>query len=183
MKSFSTVENCLILFNFRFFDCLFPSCVLFNYSKNNVVIKDKNPPSKKNGPNGMYFVRCIYAQIAPVIHAMINASESPYTPSHSPPTPISFISPIPIGGYFNSLFLFSAFSNKKPIVAVVVYPKIPPSTALVISIGYGKNTTKHSPININGNKYLSGMIRCRKSVIEICIAQYVAKSAKIMKNM
>lgn len=51
----------------------------------------------KNGPNGIKRARRYRAQIAPVMHAIINATANPDVPNHMPPTPINLISPMPIG--------------------------------------------------------------------------------------
>ena len=40
---------------------------MIDYNKNTVVMKDKNPPIKKNGAKGMYFCLCLCAHIAPIV--------------------------------------------------------------------------------------------------------------------
>ena len=68
-------------------------------------MKDKNPPNRKNGANGMYFCFLVRAHMAPVMHAIISVIAKPFTPNHNPPTPISFMSPIPIGLIASGSFL------------------------------------------------------------------------------
>lgn len=85
------------------------------YIKKMVVIKDKNPPNKKKGANGMNFCRFAFAQIAPVIHAITSAVAMPDMPSHNPPTPSNFISPMPIGDSDFGFFLRKIVSNINPI--------------------------------------------------------------------
>ena len=52
-----------------------------------------------------------------------------------------------------------------------------------MSWGHLKNVANINPINIKGNRYASGIIRVRKSVIEIWIAHHVASASRITKNM
>ena len=79
------------------------------------VIKDKNPPNKKNGANGMNFWCFMFAHIEPVIHAMTKAAAIPVVPNHNPPTPSNYISPMPIGDSAFGFFLRKIVSNIKPI--------------------------------------------------------------------
>lgn len=99
------------------------------------VIKDKNPPNKKNGANGINFCLFMFAQIAPVIHAITNAVAMPVIPNQMPPTPINFMSPMPIGDSEFGFFLRKIMSNINPIKTDIVYPNIAPITASVIGIG------------------------------------------------
>ena len=147
-------------------------------------MKDKNPPVKKNGANGMCRCLFLYAHIAPVAHAIIKAIDRPLVPSHSPPMLISFISPIPIGIVVLSPCVRSRCSKMMPIIAVSVYPNVAPMMASDNWVGNaGKNVISINPISISGNRYASGIIRRLKSVIEICMAQKVAASSKNVKNM
>lgn len=90
---------------------------------------------KKNGANGMNFCLFRLAHNAPKIHETINATARPFVPSHSPPTPSNFISPMPIGV---SVFLFvrcMCVSNIQPIIIAIVYPNVAPIMALCMPIG------------------------------------------------
>lgn len=93
------------------------------------------------------------------------AIPNPMVPSHIPPAPNSFISPIPIGGYF-SAFLAKC-SNIKPTINPKQYPIAPPTTESAIVIGHGKKVVVNSPAKRNGNKYTSGIILRRKSAVAI----------------
>ena len=116
-------------------------------------MKDKNPPIKKNGAKGMYFCLCLCAHIAPVIHAIINASDRPLVPSHKPPTPINFMSPMPIGVVFSPLCFCRCLSYIAPIVKVKMYPNVAAITASDKSIGKnGKKVISNIPISISGNR-------------------------------
>lgn len=99
------------------------------------------------------------------------AIDKPMVPSHIPPAPSNFISPIPIGGYF---CFFVNFSNIKPTVKPRQYPIDPPMTASAIVIGHGKNVVTNNPANKNGNKYTSGIIRLLKSFVAMRKAQKIA---------
>lgn len=59
--------------------------------------KAKIPPMIKNGANGMYFWSFLRAQMPPKIHEINIAMARPVVPSHNPPVPNNFISPMPIG--------------------------------------------------------------------------------------
>lgn len=48
-------ENLLYILNFFCSLIGFPVLRFLYYNKNVFIKKDKNTPSKKNGPNGMYF--------------------------------------------------------------------------------------------------------------------------------
>lgn len=99
------------------------------------VIKDKNPPNKKKGAKGIYFCLFMFAQIAPDIHAIIRAIDMPYIPSHSPPIPNNFMSPMPIGVSDLGFFLRKIASNIKPINTDIIYPNVAPITASWMDIG------------------------------------------------
>ena len=121
-------------------------------------MKDKNPPSRKNGANGMYFCLCLYAQSAPEMHAIISEIDNPIVPSHNPPTPINFMSPMPIGGVVFGFFFCSLWLNIMPIIVVVIYPNVAAKIASGNDTGNGKKQISNKPVNISGNRYLSGII-------------------------
>lgn len=99
---------------------------LVNYNKNRFVIKDKNPPNRKNGAKGMYFCLWFLDHIVPIMHAIINANAKPFVPSHNPPTPINLMSPMPIGDCVQLV----AFSNISPVITAMMYPNIAPIVAV-----------------------------------------------------
>lgn len=147
-------------------------------------MKDKNPPTMKNGANGMYFCLFFFAHIAPPMHAIISAIDRPVVPSHSPPTPINFMSPIPIGTVVLSPVFCRWWSYSAPMTVVSMYPNVAPITPSDNLVGnIGKNVINISPINISGNRYASGIILRLKSASEICTVQYAATSNRIIKNM
>lgn len=121
--------------------------------------------------------------IAPLRHAMINAHANPVVPSHIPPTPINFMSPMPIGMSAFGLWRRIRQSNVKPIIDAIRYPNVAPVTASEIDVGKLKNVININPISINGNKKASGIIRVRKSVMEIMVAHITAHSNKIVKKI
>ena len=63
---------------------------------------------------------------------------------------------------------------------VVIYPNTAPITPSDVVIGYGKKVVKHKPINISGNRYMSGIILWRISAMLILVAKNIAKNIKIM---
>ena len=132
------------------------------YIKNKIIKKDKNPPIKKKGANGIYFCFFLMLQIYAKAHENIMAKDNPMVPSHIPPAPNNLISPIPIGGYFSC---FCIFSNINPTTSPRQYPVAPPTTESAIVTGHGKNVVIISPANKNGNKYTSGIILRLKSVV------------------
>ena len=67
------------------------------YNKIMFIMKDKNPPIKKNGANGMYFWCLCFDHNMPNKHEIINAIARPFVPNHKPPTPSNLMSPMPIG--------------------------------------------------------------------------------------
>lgn len=109
--------------------------------------------------------------------------DKPVVPSHSPPTPISFMSPIPIGGGVFLSFFCNLWLKIVPISAVMIYPDVAPIMASDSVVGNGKNAININPISISGKRYASGIMRRRKSWIEICAAQYAAIASKAIKNM
>ena len=52
-----------------------------------------------------------------------------------------------------------------------------------MSIGYEKNPVSANPVSISGNKYMSGIMRCRKSEIDIRTDKYAEINNKIVKKM
>jgi len=139
-------------------------------------MKDKNPPIKKNGANGMYFCRFLMFQRYANMQENAMAIAKPMVPNHIPPAPNNFMSPIPIGGYF-SCFLMC--SNIKPIINPKQYPVAPPITESATEIGHGKKVAVINPANKNGNRYTSGIILRLKSVVAM---RYAQKSAPINTN-
>ena len=112
-------------------------------------MKDKNPPIKKKGANGIYFCFFLIFHKHANMHEMTMATDNPIVPSHIPPAPSSFTSPIPIGGYFSCFFIFS---NIKPTTSPKQYPIAPPITESAMVIGHGKKVVVNKPANKNGNK-------------------------------
>ncbi len=108
------------------------------------------------------------------------AIASPIVPSHIPPAPNNFISPIPIGGYF---CFFLIFSNINPTTSPKQYPIEPPITESATVIGHGKNVVINNPANKNGNKYTSGIILRFKSLVAIRTAQKIAPDNTKEKNI
>ena len=154
-----------------------------DYNKNVFASKAKIPPITKNGPNGIYFWRLIKAHNIPATHAITSANPKPFAPSHMPPTPISFISPRPIGGNVSGFFLRICQSNINPTNADIKYPNVAPIAASVMVVGQLKNAISNNPDSINGNKYASGIIRRRKSATEINIAHIAAHTSKPIKKI
>lgn len=111
---------------------------------------------------------------------IIIAIDNPSVPNQMPPAPNNLISPIPIGGYFWSFFIFS---NINPIISPKQYPIAPPITESEIVIGHGKKVVVKSPANKNGNKYTSGIILRLKSALAIRTAQKIAPIKTSEKNI
>ena len=88
-------------------------------------------------------------QMYDVIHANTIAIAKPMVPSHMPPAPNNFMSPIPIGGYF---CFFVKRSNKKPTISPKQYPLAPPTIESDTVTGQGKKFVINNPANKNGNK-------------------------------
>lgn len=114
------------------------------------------------------------------MQAIIMAIDKPMVPSHIPPAPNNFISPIPIGGYF---CFFVNLSNIKPTIKPKQYPMEPPMTASAVVIGHGKKVVINNPANKNGNRYTSGIILCSKSFVDILTAQKMAPISIKEKNI
>jgi hypothetical protein len=131
------------------------------YNKNKFIIKDKNPPNMKNGANGMNFWFCFRAHIAPDMPDIISASAKPPVPNHKPPIDISFMSPMPIGVSEFLLRRCMALSKINPSNADVMYPNVAPAIPVLMSNGKLYIPDVINPININGNKYASGIILWR----------------------
>lgn len=120
--------------------------------------------------------------MAPDMHAIISAIDKPYVPSHIPPTPINLMSPMPIAGVSDD-FDFGKCSNAMPINVAIVYPNVAPKVACVKVIGVLKKEISIKPINDNGNRYLSGMIRLAKSLRLMRMDKYAAIMINKIKNM
>ena len=128
-------------------------------------MKDKNPPVKKKGANGIYFSFFLIFHKYANMHENIIAIAKPWVPSHMPPAPSNLMSPIPIGGYLES---FLMCSNMNPTINPRQYPIEPAMTESAIVIGHHeKNVVTSNPAKRNGNKYTSGIIRRRKSAVPI----------------
>lgn len=140
-------------------------------------------PVIKNGANGMYFWCLAVAHTAPVTHATINASDTPWTPAHTPPVAISLISPMPIGVLASGFFQRRTASNTKPVPAANAYPNAAPIAAPRGPTGQTNQFVINNPISINGHRNASGIIRRRKSAREICHAHHNAMPSKIMKKI
>lgn len=67
--------------------------------------------------------------MAPVMQDMMMATDKPQGPSHSPPTPNNFMSPMPIGGVLLSWLRFWTNSKTLPVSAPKIKPNAPPKTA------------------------------------------------------
>ena len=150
------------------------------YIKNRIIIKDKNPPIRKKGANGIYFSRLFQFHKYAKTHDIIMAIPNPMVPSHIPPAPSNFMSPIPIGG--NSAFFLNR-SKINPTINPKQYPIAPPTTESAIVIGHGKKVAVKRPANKNGNRYASGIIRRLKSAVAMRNAQKIAPINTIEKNM
>lgn len=157
--------------------------LLANYTKKLTIIKAKNPPIKKNGANGIKRCFLYIPHIVPVKQAIINAIDKPVAPSHIPPVPINFMSPIPIGVVVSVLFRLRIMSKTNPIKAAIIYPKAPATALSAEEIGQGKKLTISKPISKSGNKYASGIILLRKSATEINHAHSKAQINKTIKNI
>ena len=105
---------------------------------------------------------------------------NPIVPTQIPPAPNNFISPKPIGGHVLS---FCRRSNTKPTTKPKQYPNAPPITESAVVTGQLKNVVINKPANINGKRYVSGMIRRFKSVVDMRYAQKPAPIKIKQKNM
>ena len=128
-----------------------------------MIIKDKNPPDRKNGANGIYLSPSLVTQTQAKAHAMTMAIANPTVPNHMPPAPNNLMSPNPIGGYFVFALFFLCWSNRNPTTNPRQYPIAPPIIESALVTGHGKKVVTNNPANRNGNKYTSGIMRRLKS--------------------
>lgn len=107
----------------------------------------------------------------PNMHANTKPIANPNVPNHKPATANNFISPMPIG-----VFVLSCEKCSKiiPTIAAMAYPNTAPATDSAVLHIHGKKCVTTNPININGNKYASGMILRRKSATDMRHAQKIA---------
>ena len=113
------------------------------------------------------------------MHANTKAIANPVVPNHNPAIANNLISPIPIG-----VFVLSVAMRSKiiPIIAANAYPKTAPATDSAVVQIHGKKWVIINPININGNKYASGMILRRKSATDMRHIQNAAPINKAPKK-
>ncbi len=136
----------------------------------------------KNGANGINRSLFLNDHIAPNRHANISAIARPVGPHQRPPVAISFMSPIPIGLSAFGFFRSNILSKTIPIMVDIRYPNAIPMTPVFIPMGHGKNAVIMAPVIISGNKYASGIMRLRRSVLAIFQHKYSASVISRQKN-
>ena len=143
-------------------------------------MKDKNPPTIKNGANGMNFCLFLRPQIIPKMHENTNAIAKPDVPNHNPPVANNLISPMPIGEFNLS---WPNFSKTRPTIVANVYPITAPITDSAVEQIHGKKCITINPIKNNGHRYASGIILRRKSATDMRHAQNAAANNNRTKKV